>query len=350
MKSSPQGVKEVEDQAAAWLVRRDAGHWSDSEQAALDRWLESSTAHVIAFVRLETAWQRTHRLKALGAGTPPGVVPSPGACRPSATFREPQSKPRARPRLLRWAFAASILIALIAGGWYLRPSDSVYRTPVGGIAFVPMIDGSRVTLNTNSEIRVAVTETERRVELTRGEAFFNVAKDPRRPFVVTAGKRRVIAVGTAFSVRQEKDDIRVIVTEGTVAVSPAPVPQLLGAGSADDSDALMLTAGSIARSRSNRIVLENKPLPEVEDTLSWRTGFLTLRETTLAEAVAEFNRYNARKIVVQDPGIATLRLSGKFESTQYEAFIRLLEDSFPIHAEAHDDRIVLTTRDPSAAP
>lgn len=352
--TSLEGVKQVEDQAAEWLVRRDAGEWSDSDQAALDLWLESSTANVVAFVRLETAWQRTHRLKSLGAGIPPGVVPSPDDWQLSPIFKagpasrfddEPVDPNPAGPsRLFHWALAASVLIAVIAGTWYLRPFASTYRTPIGGIAAVPMTDGSKVILNTDSEIRLMVTETERRVELTQGEAFFNVAKDPTRPFVVTAGNKRVTAIGTAFSVHRENDDIRVVVTEGKVVVAPAPSRELLGSHNPGASDGVILAAGGIAYSQRDRILLDHKPIFEVEDTLSWRTGFLTLRETPLAEASAEFNRYNARKIVVQDPRIAAIRLSGKFESTQYEAFIRLLEESFPIHVEDEKDQIVLTAR------
>src|SRR5688572_7686231 len=99
-RTNMESAKQVDDEAAAWLVRRDAGHWTAGDQVALDRWLESSTANVVAFVRLETAWQRTHRLKSLGAGTPPGVVPSPDDWQLSPFFK---AVPKSRPsRSLRW--------------------------------------------------------------------------------------------------------------------------------------------------------------------------------------------------------------------------------------------------------
>jgi transmembrane sensor len=106
--------------------------------------------------------------------------------------------------------------------------------------------------------------------------------------------------------------------------------------------ATLLTAGTIARARDAGVLIQQRPLPEVEDYLSWRSGFLTFRETSLGDAVAEFNRYNERQIVIDDPQIAAIRLSGKFRSTQFEAFVRLIEDGLPIRARYTDGRIVLT--------
>jgi transmembrane sensor len=315
-----ESVRTVEEAAAAWLVRRDAGHWKASDQAELEQWLEASTAHMVAFIRLETAWQRTHRLKSLGGGAPSRAAPSTAQSRAR----------RIRPATL--LIAASVLFVAVLGVWYLSAPGSSYRTPVGGIASVPLADGSKIILNTDSRIRIAVTESERRIRLDHGEAFFSVRSDPQRPFIVSAGDKRVIAIGTAFSVRREEDDIRVIVTEGKVRIEQ------------ERSDDVLLPAGSVVRSDHDQLMLEHKPVAEVEEALSWRTGFLTFRETTLADAVAEFNRYNARPIVIRDPRIAAIRLSGRFEATQYEAFVRLLEESFPIEVTPEEAGIVLSSR------
>jgi transmembrane sensor len=339
--------KIVNEQAARWLVKLDSGDWSDSDQTALKQWLESSTAHVVAYVRLETAWKRTRRLKSLGAGIAPGRVPSPDEWQLSPFYeqRQPETRMKASKSAQRaWlgALAAGIAIASIfAAIAYFWPFGPSYRTPVGGIASVPMTDGSKVTLNTASEIRVAVTETERRVELEQGEAYFEVAKDPHRPFVVTAGNERVIAVGTAFSVRRDPEGIRVAVTDGKVKVEQA---EKKGGNSTRPATAspVLVAAGSVALTLGKGVLVKQKPVAEVEEYLSWRTGYLTFHDTTLAEAVQEFNRYNTRQIVVQDPSIAAIRLSGKFESTKYEAFIRLLEKGYAIRAQPHDDRIDLS--------
>jgi transmembrane sensor len=257
-----------------------------------------------------------------------------------------------RPRLTssashrrgRFLAAAAILllsVSVAASYLFLFPHGDRYTTPVGGLSSVPMADGSLVTLNTDSQIRVALTETERRVELRRGEAFFEVSKDPHRPFVVRAGTKRVIAVGTQFSVRRDGEDIEVIVTEGKVRVQDsAPRPGSRQDGSAD----VFLTAGSIARAGEAGVLVLRKTLPEAEEQLSWRTGVLLFRNQNLADAIAEFNRYNVRKIVIRDPTVAALKIEGNFRATNVEAFVRLLESGFPVRAQDEADRIVLVAK------
>jgi len=217
----------------------------------------------------------------------------------------------------------------------LLSSGPGYKTPVGGTASVPVADGSQVILNTNSAIRVSLTNMERHVELDHGEAYFEVAKDPARPFVVSAGNKRVVAVGTKFSVRRLGNDIQVSVTEGKVRIEEEPF--LAGARESMS----LVAAGNVATTREGSILVKHDT--GVEESLSWRNGYLTFREDTLRDAVAEFNRYNSRKIVIEDPTVGAIRLSGKFRTTEYEAFVRLLEGGFPIHARRLDHEIVLTS-------
>lgn len=308
----------IEETAAAYLAKRDSGEWSEADQAELNGWLQASTAHRVAFLRLEAAWQQALRLKALGAAAKPGVASPPH-----------------RWRLPLTALAASIALLFALGiGWYLWPHGSSYQTAVGGLALVPLPDGSKVTLNTDSEIRIAVTRSERRVDLQQGEAFFEVAPDPARPFVVTAGDRRIIAVGTRFSVHRAADGVRVVVTEGRVRVERR--------GGGKQEPATQLFAGTIARSNDAGTLVQEKPLRQTEEYLSWRSGFIVFRDTALAEASAEFNRYNTRKIVIEDPAVAQIRIGGSFRATNLDAFVRLLEGGFPIRAERRGEQIVLT--------
>jgi transmembrane sensor len=332
-----ESVNEVEEQAAAWLIKRDSGRWTEADQQALDQWLDAATSHTVAFIRLESAWQRTGQLKALGAGTPRGVVPSPDDWQLSAVFKPPSdvsNTPSRRGSFHRagWAMAASVVLAIMIGVWYVRSSGPSYRTPLGGVASVPMTDGSTITLNTDSEVRVALDEHERHVRLEQGEAFFQVAKDPGRPFIVAVDGRRVIAVGTAFSVRRNDDEVQVAVTEGQVRIE------------SDEGGPVSVPAGNFARSGRDKTTVEPKAASDLDAALSWRTGFLVFRDTPLTEAVAEFNRYNNRKIVVADDGVGSIRLSGKFRSTQHDAFIRLLEAGFPVRVQQAGDQVILTKR------
>jgi len=361
--------REIEDRAASWLARRDSGEWTASDEANLARWLESSTANRIAFLRLEAAWEQAARLKALGAGMPPRTTPPVGRWRRSPFFKwraqiestecvEPNPAAHKAREGFPWRFAAVAASLLMVAGLrryfiYDRPANDRYSTPIGGLASVPLRDGSNITLNTRSELRVELTPDERRIELDKGEAYFVVAKDPGRPFVVHAGYTTVTAVGTQFSVRRDGIDVRVVVTEGTVTFEAerggSSSPNVKGTESlAIDSTSrsgkaqiATLPAGTIARASGDDILVQDASLGRAEDLVTWRQGYLTFRETTLAEAVEEFNRYNAHRISIADPKVAAIRISGTFRPANYEAFIRLLRQGFSIHAERVDDTTVL---------
>jgi transmembrane sensor len=370
--------REIEDHAAALLARRDSGDWTDADQAQLEEWMAVSTARRVAVLRLEAVWENARRLRALGAGLPRGTVPPAGELQSSLFFtgplangveiargsdkRDDFSCPRERGtggRLrrpgVRLAAAASMLLAVGVGTYFaIAPTGERYATPIGGIASVPLQDGSSVTLNTASEVRVELTPHERHIRLDKGEAFFEVAKDPSRPFIVQVGTKRVIAVGTKFSVRRDGDDVRVAVTEGKVEVtdtrgssarnSRSP-PSVGGEGSGGGSlheGEVFLTPGYIASAGDAGILVEDRPLAQVVDALSWRQGYLTFHETSLADAVAEFNRYNTHQIAVADSGVAAIRISGTFRAVNYRAFIQVLDAGFAIHAETNQDTTTLS--------
>jgi transmembrane sensor len=348
---------QIKDAAARWFARRGSEGWSPQDEAELSRWLAASTGNQIAYLRLEAAWQAADRLKVLGAGFERGAVPGLEDFRASPFFKhvagkqapapEPAAKaetgvhrPAARAVLsgpvFRWAAAAAVLLPVAFLAWnHDYRAGTVYSTPIGVTAAVPLSDGSKVTLNTDSEIRVDVTETERRINLEQGEAFFDVAKDPSRPFVVKAGNKRIIAVGTQFSVRRDEDDVRVVVTEGAVRVEQP---------SGDGVPGTKVSAGGVARTRHAKLAVQERPLPEVEELLSWRTGYVVFHETSLADAVAELNRYNVRQIVLQDPVVADIVVSGNFRATNIDSFVGLLEDGFAVAVNRENERIVLSRR------
>jgi transmembrane sensor len=366
---------EIEAAAAAWFAKRESGDWNAADQAQLDAWLDSSTACRIAFVRIVTAWERSGRLNALGAGVPPGTIPPRGAwafapnsnippagipqdailaprkpgvtipghpqdacVSPMADASQVRTLSRARFRRSMGAIAALLVVATTVGAvWYVSKdhADS-YRTPIGAITTVPLSDGSKITLNTDSQIQVELNPTMRRIKLDQGEAFFEVAKDAARSFVVEIADKRVIAVGTKFSVRRDNNDIRVLVTEGQVRIERR--------GISSKAAQTQLAAGSEARTAQAAVLVDQPAPARVEQLLSWRTGYIMFRDTALADAVADFNRYTARKIVIEDPAIAGIRIGGNFRSDDADAFLWLLQSGFPINVEARGDRIILTKR------
>jgi transmembrane sensor len=376
--------RQIEAQAASWLARRDAPGWLATDEAELDAWLGESTAHKVAFIRLEAAWNASQKLKALGAGVPEGVIPAPGLWRRSRLLRSrggsaveaarPLTGPgtrsrRRRGRLAFYGLAASVLIAAAVGSvWLFWPEGSVYHTAVGGLEAVPLTDGSKVTLNTDTDVRVELGPSERRVDLEHGEAYFEVARDARRPFVVRAGDKRVVAVGTKFSVRREGNEVWVVVTEGTVRLEPRDLPHRapgdrnqalssptsgpplstsgirIDSSSAGSADVVLLPAGFVAHAAETGVLVKEETAAEAEAELSWRQGYVVLHDTPIADAAAEFNRYNTRKIVIADPEVGEIRIGGNFRSTSTDAFVRLLADGFPIRVDEREEEIVLAKK------
>jgi transmembrane sensor len=337
--------EEIEQAASDWLARRDGDQWTAQNEAELKAWLQSSTAHLVEYLRLEAAWESANRLHAMGAGVKTGSLPTLQDWRASPFFKHALPLPGTRSnttasqdalpiastskRQWPWALAAGLIFAVaISAIFYVN--RNTYSTSVGVTTAVPLPDGSKVTLNTASAIRVSVTSAERAVRLEAGEAYFEVAKDEKRPFVVIAGTKRITALGTAFSVRRvADDDVRVVVTEGLVAVGDTA------------SEPVPLAAGSIAYAAKARVTVQKRPVSELQESLSWRVGYIVFHQTPLSEAVAEFNRYNARQIVIQDPSLENIPVSGNFRATNFDAFARLLERGFDIQVEEEGDRLLL---------
>jgi transmembrane sensor len=366
--------RQIELIASAWLSRRDGAEWTAHDQLQLDAWLQESTAHRVAYLRLDAAWRQSDRLKALGAGVPAGAVPERGAWgmaplpesratpsesgtdgEPSAPARVAAARhpralslatrklPKSRPRrLLRYATAgfALVVLASLALGWrhYAAVDQASYRTAIGGLQDVPLPDGSVITLSSDSRILVTLSRNERHIDLQQGEAFFKVAKDPGRPFVVSACDRRAIAVGTRYDVRRDASELRVIVTQGVVRLESDNGP------GGRRRPSTLLPAGSIALASDAGVVVNSGSVQQAEEFLSWRSGFLSFHDTPLASAAAEFNRYNARKIVIGDASIGSLRVGGNFRWSNAETFVRLLELGFPVRAVHGKDVIVLKSR------
>jgi transmembrane sensor len=334
----------IEEIAAVWVLRQHEESWTAADAQRLEAWLEESVLHRVTFIRLAAVWREIPRLKVLGVGLPQGVVPPPGAFRPGASHRTTDPGTRASSNGLGgWkrstALAASLLLALLGGSYLLLTEVKAandYSTPVGGFATVPLADGSTISLNTETHIRVSLSKRERRVDLESGEAYFVVAKDSTRPFVIYVGSKQLKALGTEFSVRRAADDLQVYVTAGTVRLTTSPEESAAGS--------VTLGAGMMAKTARAALQVSQETPAELEDALSWRTGFVTFHNTELLDAVAEFNRYRLRKIVIVDPSIASLRIDGKFRSSNADAFLWLLQKGFPVKVEEDEKRTVLQRR------
>lgn len=347
---------QLEDTAATWLARRDGDHWSAADQSAFVAWLEEDTAHRVAFLRLDATWRETGRLKALIAGGTHASLPARGEWARSPYFAPPIGNESTaaiergrtvhattRTRHRRWpllaGLVAGLLIAVVAGGFVWRDfthvERSTWRTAVGARQVVNLSDGSTATLGSDTELRVAFSRSTRNLDLSHGEAFFDVAHDTSRPFVVHAGTYRVIAVGTRFDVRRDAGKLRVVVTRGLVRLQSVQEPARAPA---------MLPAGSIATIDGGDLAVRHVPLDQAREFSSWRSGYVVFHGAPLIDAIQEFNRYNTRKIVIADPSLDDLKVGGNFRLDNSGAFVRLLQEVFPVRAAEHRDRIVLSRR------
>ncbi len=245
-----------------------------------------------------------------------------------------------RPRPVRqaaiWTGAVAAAAAVMIGAFVFLSGPDVpaaidspaetYATAIGEQREVRLADGSAVTLNTASEIEVAVTPEARTVRLRAGQALFEVAPG-EAPFTVEAGAGRTTALGTVFDVRLNPDGFAVTLVEGSVSVAPAK-----------EGEAHLLKPGQQLRASGSGI-----SLADIDTSLitSWQSGMLPFRDVTLAEAIAELNRYSTVQLVVTDPGLAAERLSGVFPAGKPDVFAETLAQFLPITAERAGDEIIL---------
>lgn len=321
----------IEDQALDWLIRRNGEDWSELEQAELNAWLEESMAHKAAFWRADHLWQQADRIKSLGIDAHSDV-------------EEPEPKRRWWPA----AIAASLVAAISIGGISLgtkffdqRPTQTQpaqqarFDTPIGGRRVVPLVDGSKVELNTQTILRTAVTEERREVWLDSGEAFFEVAHREGEPFVVHAGRQTITVLGTKFSVRRDKDRVTVNVLEGRVRVDD---------GEGQMAHAAIITAGDTAISRGTSTLIAAKSEERVENSLAWRDGMLSFDQAPLTNVVEEFNRYNRTRLVVTDAQAGKIPIGGSFQASSVDSFTRLLRDAYGLKIERDDETVKISSQ------
>lgn len=307
-------MPDIDDLAAGWFARQRAGDMMAAEAEALDAWLDTDPAHRAALDALSRAWMRAE-----AARDDPEIL----------AWRE-----RARRRVY-WpharAAAAVLLAAVLLGGagwqlgragllpWSGRFYDQEFQTDLGQRATFTLRDGSKVTLNTGTRLRTVAAQGRRLVYLDRGQAYFRVAKDASRPFVVKAGGRTITAIGTAFDVRVEPKRFEVTLVEGRVRVeTPSARPAKAAAPQTTE-----LTPGAqlVASTAADWSVQQTNTARET----SWLAGRLMFENEPLGAVAEEFGRYSERRIVFADPELARTPVTGTFRSGDLSGFVRALE-------------------------
>ena len=311
---------DIERRAASYLQRKRYWTWSEDDQKELDAWFAQSLANRVAYWRLEAGLGQAERFAVL---------------KPALPRRAPQTTRRILPLL----FGAAAAIAAIAVWVFGVPSFTddnlrTYATTVGGRETLALADGSRIELNTDTVVRLAATAKRRELYLDKGEAYFEIEHDAHRPFVVHVGDHVVTDLGTKFLIRRDEGRLEVAVVEGRVQLDAAN-------GSAKSR---LLTQGDVVVATANTIEAHKKPLATLSDELGWQHGLLVFDHTTLAEAAAEFNRYNSRKLIVADAKTARLTIDGKFQANNVELFARVARDVLKLKVETRGDNTVVSAR------
>jgi transmembrane sensor len=346
-----------------WHARLRDGGLDAGERAAFERW-RADPANAAALAELERLMAGVDALV-----TTPEMAAEADAALAALRARRAR-RPFSAPRLA-WltaaagagALAAAALVLVLAPSGVLAPQrPDRFRTEVGGLEVVSLPDGSRMTLNTASEARLAFGDAERRVVLLQGQALFDVAADPARPFVVAVDGATVTAVGTVFDVRKDEAALTVTLVEGVVdvavaAATPQQGPAPDGAGSEElqpsgaEAVAPTAVASSVVLQAGEQLVVSRtdsgveRRAADLEAALGWTDGVLIFRRTRLADAVAEVNRYTAEPLRLGDPALADLELSGVFRAGDVDAFAWSLEQTFPIRIEPEGRARVVRARE-----
>ena len=319
----PNFANAMEERAADWLQRRRYWKdWSVGDQEGLEAWLEESPHHAVAYWRLAGGLDRTERLQALRARRSRTA---------SGLFEA--FKP-ALPKLVA-AFATAVILgggalALLNGQQYRSSGPQSYSTGLGGHEVIKLADGSQIELNTDTTLRADITPSHRHITLERGEAFFQIVHDAKRPFVVEAGRQRIIDLGTKFLARRETGRLEVDLLEGKARLDGG------------NTKSALLLPGDRAIATATDLSVTKRPERKLQEQMGWRHGVIVFDNATLADAAAELNRYNQQKIVIVGAGTGQLTLNATLPVNNVGLFVRSAQALFNLQVENRGSEVVIS--------
>ncbi|MDE2449408.1 MAG: FecR domain-containing protein [Gammaproteobacteria bacterium] len=324
-------------EAAAWFVEFRAGDVTPLQRTQFEKWLRTSPEHIQAYLEIAAGWSELptadpdgridlHALLSLArSGADENVVRLPHATAASRSTRH-----RARPLALAASLAAVTLI--IGAGLWIFAAGSTYSTGVGEQRTVVLTDGSTVILNAQTSIRVRMSRSDREIDLLRGQAFFHDVHDPDRPFIVHSGDTIVRAVGTQFDVDRKSDKMVVTVLQGRVAVARSEAEAHHGGRTASflaDARQSLGDLSPVLVSAGQQVIVlaDNVQAPKRVDVAAatqWLHGQLVFDDTPLGKVAAQFNLYSTRSLVIVDPGLRKVGISGVYSSADPDSLIGFL--------------------------
>jgi transmembrane sensor len=308
---------EIEAQAALWLERRHLGRWDDEMQSALDNWFSQSSSHVIAYWRLDAAWNKAERL----------IVVTP-------LRQKDAHKKKALFGFLRMGIGAAVAtIAVMAGLYFRNPPVATYATTLGEFKTITLSDGSKIELNTDSVLRLSQGRV-RTAWLDKGEAYFQIKHNAAEPFAVMADGHKITDLGTAFTVRTGNERLEVSLLQGRARLETADNSVEQHSAVLVPGDVLVATPTSLSVTRHSQ--------HRLMEALGWRRGVLVFDHTTLADAAEQFNRYNRTKLIVADDGAGLRTIGATFPVHDVELFARIAQQVLGLQVEHRGGNIVIS--------
>ena len=387
----------IEAEARQWLIRLDSDtSLSQADRAALSEWAGRSPAHHQELVRISAFWNEANVLTELS-------IPLQASA--SQTSKDNQQAQEVSDslggfwsglagsvsgsvnavanvfanKIAMSVTAMALVVVVVVNGPFstvnYSDSNGIYVAAIGEVVSQTLADGTVLKINTDSQVQVDYSESVRKIRLLRGEAHFAVAHNKAWPFEVYAGKGRVKAVGTAFSVQLSDDMVQVLVSEGRVdlaavvhnimasqgvvqdiaqadadkqqEINKAYTPELATIGSLDIGQqarfynrAITVDSGSGDANAVSDLIQQIDTLEEqeLERRLAWRSGYLVFSGDPLVQVVEEINRYTTMNVEISDPVLRDIKIGGRFKVGELDAMLSVFESSFAIRVSRLDDQ------------
>lgn len=320
----------INKRASEYVVRLYSGELTAKEESEIFAWCDAKDAHQAAFDDALLVWETSAHIA------------------PHIGWRQKLEKRFYRMRYL----AASIIVVsfcFLLITHHNETDQSIdssalannYSTAIGEVSNVGLSDGSTITLNTDTRINIKFSDDHRELWLEQGEAFFDIAKDRSRPFLIHTANKTVRVVGTKFNIKLSQSGFDIAVAEGIVAIEEKTEknedkPE-------KENTQVLLEAGAVASFNDTSALIAKESVDSVVKAQSWRTGYLRFDEERLDKVIASFNRYRSKKILISQD-VADLRISGVFKLSDGDAILTALEATLPIEAKREEEKIKLVKK------
>lgn len=348
---------QIYDEACTWFVEMRSGDADDETRRRFDSWARKSPEHLRAYLEASEIWDDASRVSPDRTGSQETlleqvkdgaeVVPLAAAALhhefgSTRTYLRPRVRRAGLPKIA--AIAATLVVGVGGWLWYQSHRSLIYETGTGEQRVVTLADGSRIELNADTQLKVRYSVKERDIDLLEGQALFSVAKNKERPFIVRSGDVLVRAVGTQFDVDQRADGTRITVVEGRVLVRTAQklIAQSISLRKFPSAPEVFLDAGQQVIASRNHPLQPSRA--NINAVTSWTRGTLVFEGSRLAEVVKQFNRNNPRQLLIKNPELENMRISGVYSSTDPSLLIEFLREQPGVQVDQSGSSITISAR------